>query len=113
MIPVSTGGGTWAGQTDDGPWVVRVPGVHVLATGSKPGVIALLPLLERPTLQVAEELGVDSAAGHGLGLEHVVEAALSGDGGGYRAASAIAWLEAGVPAAGCREGLVRACPGGV
>jgi hypothetical protein len=68
-------------------------------------VIAVLPLLERPMAQVAAELGVASLDGHGLGFEDVVGAAL--DGRGYWAEKAIAWLDAGFPAARHEAGLRR------
>jgi hypothetical protein len=85
--------------------MVGRPGQHVLWAGSRPGVIALLPLLERPMAQVAAELGVGSLDGHGLGFGDVVDAGLEGS--GHWAEKAIAWLEAGFPAAGCQGGLRR------
>jgi len=104
---VSLASGTWAGASEDGRWlVVGLPGRHVLRAGSPPGVIALLPLLERPVAQVAAELGAGSLDGHGLGFEDVVGAAL-GEGGGYWAEKAVAWLDAGFPAAGQQGGLRR------
>jgi hypothetical protein len=70
-------------------------------------VIALLPLLERPMTQVAAELGVGSLDGHGLGFEDVVGAALDGRASSYWAEQAIAWLDAGFPAARQEGGLRR------
>jgi hypothetical protein len=70
-------------------------------------VIALLPLLERPMAQVAAELGVASLDGHGLGFGDVVDAALDVRASGYWAEKAIAWLDAGFPAARYRGGLRR------
>jgi hypothetical protein len=106
-IRVSSASGTWAGASEDGRWVVGRPGRHVLRAGSPPGVIALLPLLGRPMAQVAAELGVGSLDVHGLGFENVVEAALDGRASGYWAEQAIAWLDAGFPAARYRGGLRR------
>jgi hypothetical protein len=105
---VSSASGTWAGASEDGRWVVGRPGRHVLWAGSLPGVIALLPLLERPMVQVAAELGVASLDGHRLGFEDVVGAALAGRASGYWAEQAIAWLDAGFPADAYRDGLRRA-----
>lgn len=82
-VGVSSASGTWAGASEDGRWVVGRPGRHVLRAGSPPGVIALLPLLERPMAQVAAELGVGSLDRHGLGFEDVVDAALDGRASGY------------------------------
>jgi hypothetical protein len=105
-VRVSSASGTWAGASEDGRWVVGLPGRHVLRADSPPGVIALLPLLERPAAEVAAELGVGSLDGHGLGFEAVVAAAL-GEGGGYWAEKAVGWLDAGFPAAGQQDGLRR------
>jgi hypothetical protein len=99
--------GVWAGASEDGRWMVGRPGWHVLRAGSPPGMIALLPLLERPMAQVAAELGAGSLEGHGLGFEEVMRAALDGRASGYWAAKAIAWLDAGFPAARYRDGLRR------
>ena len=57
--------------------------------------------------QVAAELGVGSLDGHGLGFKDVVGAALDGRASGYWAEKAIAWLDAGFPAARCWGGLRR------
>ena len=57
-IEVSSVSETWAGASADGRWVVGRPGRHVLWADSPPGVVALLPLLERPMDQVAAGLGV-------------------------------------------------------
>jgi hypothetical protein len=70
-------------------------------------VIALLPLLERPMAQVGAELGVGSLDGHGLGFEDVVGTALDWRASGYWAEQAIAWLDAGFPAAGYQGSLRR------
>jgi hypothetical protein len=70
-------------------------------------VIALLPMLEHPMAEVAAELGAGGLTGHGLGFERVVAAALDERSSGYWAAAAIAWLEAGFPAAGYRDDLRR------
>lgn len=74
--------------------------------GSRPGVIGLLPLLERPTAEVTAGLGVGRLDGHGLGFEAVVDAALAWRASGYWTERAIAWLDAGFPAAGY-EGALR------
>lgn len=95
MIRV-THAGKWVGRADDGRWVVGEPGRHVLPTDSPPGMIAFLPLLEKPMEQVAAELGVTSLAGHALGFEHVLERALAGW-SVYWTELAVAWLEAGFP----------------
>jgi hypothetical protein len=104
---VSPASGTWAGVSEDGRWVVGVPGRHVLRAGSPPGVIGLLPLLERPVAEVAAELGVESLDGHGLGFADVVGAALSWRGSAYWTEKAIAWLDTGFPPAGHQDGLRR------
>lgn len=57
--------------------------------------------------QVAAELGVGSLDGHGLGLEDVVGTALGWRASGYWAEKAIAWLDAGFPAARYQGGLQR------
>jgi hypothetical protein len=102
-----TAAGIWAGPADQGHWVVGRPGQAVMRVSSPGAEIALLPLLERPMAQVAADLGVGSLTGHGLGFERVVGAALDVRASGYWAARAIAWLEAGFPAAGYRDGLAR------
>ena len=106
-IGVSSVSGTWAGASEDGRWVVGRPGRHVLWADSPPGVVALLPLLERPMDQVAAGLGVVSIDEHGLGFEDVVGAALDGRASGHWAEKAVAWLDAGFPAAGYQGGLRR------
>jgi hypothetical protein len=93
--------------SEDGRWVVGLPGSHVAWAGSSAGVIALLPLLERPVAEVVAELGVGSVEAHGLGLEDVVDAALDGRASGYWAEKAVAWLDAGFPAARHQGGLQR------
>ena len=100
-IPVSARR-TWAGHTVDGRWVVGTPGRHVLFTHSPAGIIALLPLLERPMAEVAADLEVTSLAQHRLAFERVVGAALDtrAGGGGHWAACAITWLKDGFPVAG-------------
>ena len=55
--------------------------------------------------EVAARLGVGSLDGHGLGFEDVVGAALAWRAGGYWAEQAIAWLNAGFPAARYQAGL--------
>jgi hypothetical protein len=70
-------------------------------------VVALLPLLERPMGQVAAGLGVVGIDEHGLGLEDVVDAALDGRASGHWAEMAVAWLDAGFPAARYQGGLRR------
>ena len=102
---VSSASGTWAGASEDGRWVVGLPGRHVLWADSPPGVIGLL--LERPTAEVAGELGVESLDGHGLGFADVAGAALAWRGSAYWTEKAIAWLNAGFPAAGHQDGLRR------
>lgn len=98
-VRVSSSSGTWAGAVEDGRWVVGLPGQHVLWAVSRPGVIALLPLLEQPMAQVASALGVGSLAGHMLGFEDVVGTALAWRASSYWIEKAIAWLDAGFPAA--------------
>lgn len=102
-----TRAGVWAGQTDNGNWMVGRPGRHVLPVDSLPGVVALLPLLERSMAQVAADLEVGSLAEHGLGLERVVAAALDERSSAHWAAHAIAWLDAGFPAAEYQDALRR------
>jgi hypothetical protein len=102
-----TGAGVWAGQTENESWVVGRPGHHVLPVDSLPGAIALLPLLERPMVEVAAYLAVGSLAEHPLGFERVVAAALDKRSSGYWAAHAIAWLDAGFPAARYQDALRR------
>jgi hypothetical protein len=106
-VRVSSASGTWAGASEDGRWVVGRPGRHVLRADSRPGVVALLPLLERPAAEVAAELGVESLDGHGLGFADVVGVALSWRGSAYWTEKAIAWLDTGFPAAGHQDGLRR------
>ena len=100
-----TAAGVWAGQAGDGRWVVGRPGRHVMRVDSPAGVIALLPLLERPMAGVAAELGAGSLSGHGLGFERVVDAAFDERAGAHWAGLAIAWIDAGFPAAFYRDGL--------
>jgi hypothetical protein len=106
-IGVSSVSGTWAGASEDGRWVVGRPGRHVLWADSPPGVVALLPLLERPMGQVAAGLGLVGIGEHGLGLEDVVGAALDGRASGHWAEKAVAWLDAGFPAARYQGSLRR------
>ena len=87
--------------------MVGRPGQHVLWAGSPPGLIALLPLLERPMAEVAAGLGVSGLDQHALGFEDVVGAALDVPAGTYWAEKAIAWLDAGFPAARYQGGLRR------
>ena len=70
-IPVS-GVRTWAGPAVDGRWLVGTPNKHVLFAHSAAGVVALLPLLERPMAEVAAELEVASLTRHSLDFERVV-----------------------------------------
>ena len=65
----------------------------------------MLPLLERPITEVADDLEVTSLTQHLLPFEHVVDAAL--DAGGHWAACAIAWLKDGFPVAGHTDVLRR------
>lgn len=102
-----TEAGIWAGQADDGRWIVGRPGRRVMRTGSPGGVIALLPLLQRPMAEVAAELGAGSLTGHGLGFERVVDAAFDERASAHWAGSAIAWIEAGFPARWYGDGLQR------
>lgn len=67
----------------------------------------MLPLLERPVAEVASELGVESLDGHGLGFANVVSAALGWRGSSYWVEKAIAWIDAGFPAAGHQDSLRR------
>ncbi|RZQ61439.1 hypothetical protein [Amycolatopsis suaedae] len=101
---------TWAGRDVDDRWVVGKPGAHVLRAESAQGVIALLPLLDRPVTEVAAELGtgVSSLPCHDLGLERVLGAALHRDSSGHWTTRAIAWIDAGFPFAGCRDALIQA-----
>jgi hypothetical protein len=102
-----TAAGRWAGPTDDGRWVVGTPDRHVLLAGSPTGVIALLPLLERPMTAVAADLGVSSLTQHSLGFERVLDAALDERGSGRWTAYAIAWLDDGFPTVWYRDALRR------
>lgn len=106
MIQV-TAAGRWAGPTDDGRWVVGTPDRHTLLALSPAGVIALLPLLERPMTEVAAALGVSSLTQHGLAFERVVDAALDERSSGHWAADAIAWLNDGFPVVWYRDALRR------
>lgn len=97
----------WAGQAESGSWVVGRPGQHVLPVDSPAGVVALLPLLERPLAQVAADLGVGSLTRHGLNFERVVGAALDERSSAHWAAHAVAWLDAGFPTAEYQVALRR------
>ena len=74
---------------------------------SPAGVIALLPLLERPMAEVAADLEVTSLTQHSLAFERVVGAALDTRAGGHWAACAITWLKDGFPVAGHTDALRR------
>jgi hypothetical protein len=106
VIEVSRAG-AWAGQAEDGSWVVGRPGQHVLSADSPAGVVALLPLLERPMAQVAADLGAGDLTQHGLNLERVVGAALDERSSPHWTAHAISWLYAGFPTAEFQDALCR------
>lgn len=107
-----TAAGVWAGPADDGRWVVGAPGRHVVRVDSPPGVIALLPLLERPLENIKQALGVSTLARHPLRFEQVVDAALSERSSSHWAALAIRWLADGFPTTWYQDALRRVAKDG-